>query len=308
MPLGSGCRIATQNTDLMVPRGWRGNAWGPKANAARASGEIPDVPSNPDMLAWDAWGRTHLRDGDIVFRMGDARAAFGLLRFSKISASIADSRFSHCGIVALENGAPVVYDTSTSGPQRQPFSVWILDADGNFAVKRPRPEYAEAANKAVAYCRSIYRAETPYDWGMKLGDDELYCIEMTERAYQVAGLPLSRPVRIDELPRYKEHPWSVRLIKLGSKMVPQQLAYVIGNEKYGIWANPSLDLVYEANHTKPPMGPGDTPGISPLDPSSRMLVLQPPAGTAPSPAGTTPAPPSLATGVPPAPAPTRTRR
>jgi hypothetical protein len=264
----AGCRGAGETTDQMVPPGWRGSAWGPEANEARLRGELPVIPFNPDMNTWDAWARQNLRDGDILFRMGDARAACGLFPFSRVSAAIADSRYSHSGIVAFEDGAPVVYDTTTTGPQRQPFAIWVLDTRGHLAVKRPRAPYDQSAAQAVEFCRAVYKAQVPFDYDMRLGDEKFYCIELTERAYRNAGLPLSQPVRLDHLPRYDEFPWMVRLMKLGSKMVPQQLAYVIGNDTIGIWSSPSLELVYEAPHARPPLGSTPT-----------MIASQPPPGS-----------------------------
>ena len=249
----AGCRGApVSGTNRMVPRGWKGNPWGPSANEARRTGAMVAVPTNPEMDAWTAWGRRNLRDGDLLFRMGNARAVLGLFPFSKFSAAIAESRYSHSGVVAIEGGEPVVYDTTTTGPQRQPFAVWVLDTHGSLAVKRPKPEYAGCAAGAVAYCRRVYREQTPYDYGMALGDDKLYCIEMTERAYRVTGLPLSEPVRLDTLPRYREFPWTTRLIRLCTTMEPAQKSFVIGNDRLGLWSSPALDLVYEAPHPRPP--------------------------------------------------------
>lgn len=262
---GVGCRGAGEATDRMVPRGWRGNPWGPAANAARLRGAISNVPYNPDMTAWAAWGKTHLREGDILFRMGDARAVLGLFPFSRISAAIAGSRFSHSGIVAFEGGEPVVYDTTTTGPQRQPFPIWVLDTRGSLAVKRPKPPYQRFAPGAVDFCRATYRKQVPFDYNMTLGDDKLYCIELTERAYGKAGLPLSRPIRLDQLPRYQEYPRIVRLMKLFTSMVPGQLAYVIGNESIGIWSSPALALVYEAPDARRPVAFRAPPSASTAD-------------------------------------------
>lgn len=252
-----GCRSAALDTDLLVPRGWKGNPWGPEANAARQRGAIPSLPSNPEMADWDAWGRQNLQDGDILFRMGDARAAMGLFPFSRISAAIAASRFSHSGIIAIENGEPVVYDTTTTGPQRQPLRVWVLAAAGSVGIKRPRPEYQSRVPGALAYCRAVYQKQIPFDFDMKMGEDKLYCIELTERAYRSAGLPLSDPIALHNLPRYHEFPWIVRLMKLATPMEPHQEAFVIGNENLGIWSSPSLELVHDARDKLPPvMSPG----------------------------------------------------
>ena len=242
----AGCRGAGDVTSRMVPPGWKGNPWGPEAEAARRCGQIAPVPVSPTMAAWDAWGRRTLRDGDILFRMGDARAACGMFPFSRISAEMAGSRYSHTGIVAWEEGGPYVYDTTKTGPRRQPFAIWVLDTAGGLGVKRPRPADQRHIPAAVAYCRDVYLKQVPFDHAFGLGDDRLYCIELTERAYRSAGLPLSNPLRINELPRYQEFPNAVRLVRLFTSLRPEQQAYIIGNERVGIWASPALELVYEA--------------------------------------------------------------
>lgn len=252
----AGCQGAGENTDKMVPRQWRGNPWGPDADLARRCGELPTIPYNPRMTAWDAWARQNLHEGDILFRLGNARAACGLFPFSKVFAAMADSRYSHSGIVAWEEGAPVVYDTSTTGPRRQPFAIWLLDTAGGFGVKRPAPAYQSCIPSAVAFCREVYRTQVPFDLNLKLGDDRFYCIELTERAYRSAGLPLSEPLRIDQLPRYNEYPVVVRLVRLFSSLDPAQEAYIIGNDNVGIWSSRALETVYEASDTRRPYEPG----------------------------------------------------
>ena len=100
-----GCRGAGETTDKMVPRGWRGNPWGPAANAARARGEIPVVPNNPEM------DRLGSRGGGRTSATATSSSGWAMpgppsdsSRFSKISAAIAASRYSHTGIVAVEGG------------------------------------------------------------------------------------------------------------------------------------------------------------------------------------------------------------
>ncbi len=99
----------------------------------------------------------------------------------------------------------------------------------------------------------------PFDRRLGLGDEQLYCIELTERAYQSAGLPLSEPIRIDQLPRYHEFPNVVRLLKLCTSLEPDQRAYIIGNEDVGIWSSPALELIYEAPDARLPDMTGAIP-------------------------------------------------
>ena len=84
-----------------------------------------------------------LRQGDIVFRLGDARVVRGMVPLSRFIARATGSPFSHTGIVAIEDGSPVVYDCSSAGIQRQPFEVWMLDSLGALGVKRLKPEHRE---------------------------------------------------------------------------------------------------------------------------------------------------------------------
>ena len=68
---------ATEATDWMKPPSWCGNYWGPAATRARSAGNLLPLPSNPEMARWQRWGRELLRQGDIVFRLGDARVVRG---------------------------------------------------------------------------------------------------------------------------------------------------------------------------------------------------------------------------------------
>ena len=92
-------------TDWMKPPNWSGNFWGPAATRARGTGQLPPLPMNPAMTRWRDWGRGLLREGDIVFRMGDARALRGMFPLSFFIAKATGSAFSHTGIVAIEDGS-----------------------------------------------------------------------------------------------------------------------------------------------------------------------------------------------------------
>src|SRR4051812_14490568 len=69
------------------------NPWGPAATRAR--GTLPAVPLDPATARWDRWGRSQLRDGDLVFRLGDARTLRGFFPLSWYIARATGSRYSH---------------------------------------------------------------------------------------------------------------------------------------------------------------------------------------------------------------------
>lgn len=231
-------------TDKLIPPGWEGNPWGPQATQARESGQIPPIVMSPSMKQWDAWGKQVLRDGDIVFRRADARILFGRFPFSRFIANVTNSRFSHTGIVAIENGGPVVYDTTKAGVRRQPFAVWMLDNVGAFGVKRVRAGLQDRARKAVAQCRELYQKQVPFDYELNPDDQALYCVEMTEKAYRAAGLKLSDPIRLADMERVGEYPICIyAFLKLTSLRLDQQVFFP-GNERHGIWSCAQLQTVY----------------------------------------------------------------
>jgi hypothetical protein len=151
------------------------------------------------MVRWQSWRRNVLRDGDIVCRLGDARVVRGKVALSRFIALATGSPFSHAGIVAIEDGSAVVYDCSSAGIQRQPFEVWMLDSIGPLGVKRLKAEHRKDIAGVMDYCRAAFDRQVPFDYGFRMEDDALYCLELTEKAFRSQGLALSEPVRIGDL-------------------------------------------------------------------------------------------------------------
>jgi hypothetical protein len=248
--LASYDRGVAEATDWLRPPGWSGNYWGPAALRARLAGELPPLPVTPAMAHWARWGRETLREGDIVFRMGDARFFRGILPVSFFIAKASGSLFSHTGIVAIENGSPVVYDCSSDGVQRQPFEVWMLDCVGSLGVKRLKPEHRHHIPGVVAYCRAAFEKEIPFDYQLRPDDRELYCLELTEKAFRSQGLKLSEPVRIGDWELLGDYALTALLIPYGSALVLEkpisleQAVYLPGNDRHGVWASPLLETVF----------------------------------------------------------------
>src|SRR5580704_6879258 len=213
---------AGEATDWMKPATWKGNYWGPDATRARLAGQLPPLPTNAVMMRWGPWGRQVLREGDIVFRLGDARIARGMFPLSRFIARSSGSRFSHTGIVAIEDGAPVVYDCSSEGVRRQPFEVWMLDCVGAMGVKRLKPEHRRHIPGVIGYCRGKFEQQVPFDIGFRPDDTALYCLELTEKAFRSQGLALSEPVRIGDWERLTNYPLTVFGLLYGSGLVLDQ--------------------------------------------------------------------------------------
>ena len=237
-------------TDRLVPRGFHGNAWGPRATADRKAGKLPPVAVTPIMTQWDTWGRAVLKEGDIVFRRGNAKVLFGKFPFSRWLANASNSPFSHTGIVAIEDGQPVVYDTTYSSVRRQPFSVWILDNVGQIGVKRLKANQRSHIPAVIAFCRKLWVEQPPFDFELNLDDKAYYCLEMTEKAFRASGLTLSKPIAIGDMEHISRAPWVVFMFQvltpwvLENPLRLEQEIFLPGNERHGIWSSPLLETVY----------------------------------------------------------------
>jgi hypothetical protein len=241
---------AAEATDMLKPPGWSGNYWGPAAYRARLAGQLPPLPMNPQMARWRAWARATLRDGDIVFRLGDARTMRGILPLSLFIAKATGSPFSHTGIVSTVDGSIVVYDCSSDGIQRAPFEVWMLDCVGSMGVKRLKPQHRHRIPGVLGYCRKVYEQQVPFDYEFRMDDSALYCLELTEKAFRSQGMALSQPVRIGDWEYLMSYPLTALGIPLISRhmfdrpITLDQPVYLPGNERQGVWASPLLETVF----------------------------------------------------------------
>jgi permuted papain-like amidase YaeF/Yiix C92 family enzyme len=237
-------------TDKLIPSGYQGNPWGPVATKARESGGLPPIPMTTQMEQWDRWGKANLREGDIVFRRGNAKVLFGYFPFSRFIANCSGSKYSHTGVVAIENGEPFIYDTTKASVRRQPFYIWTLDNAGPFGLKRLKPDYRSHIPDVMAFCHKVFEEQVPFDYGLDPGDDELYCVEMTEKAFRAAGLALSEPVRLGDMERAAEFPICMFVFHVMSDLTLEkpltidQPVFFPGNDRHGIWSSQFLETVY----------------------------------------------------------------
>ena len=233
-------------TDLLAPRGWVGNPWGPAATAARKEGKLPPIPQSPVMQQWDLWARKTLKTGDILFRRGDARILHGTFPFSRFLANVSGSQFSHTGTVIVEDGEVAVYDTTKTGVRRQPLNVWILDNAGPFGVKRLKADYRDRIPKVVEYLHKVFREQPPFDYDLSIDDRELYCVEMAEKAFRYAGLTLSEPVLLADMENINQFPICVLAFTSLTSLKLDQPVFFPGNERHGIWSSALLETVYQS--------------------------------------------------------------
>ncbi len=265
-------------TDRLIPPGWQGNPWGPAATAARKSGQLPPIPDTPAMTQWDQWGRKVLKSGDILFRRGDARILGGLFPFSRFIANVSGSQYSHIGTVVIEDGEPVVYDTTKASVRRQPLKIWILDNTGAFGVKRLKPAYQGQVGKVVEYLHDVYKRQIPFDYALSADDRDLYCVEMAEKAFRHAGLTLSEPVLLADMENINQFPLCVLGFTSLTSLKLDQAVFFPGNERHGIWSSPLLETIYPPapapGRASKPSGPAE-PARKPAAARSKSIAGRP---------------------------------
>ena len=154
--------------------------------------QLPDVPlSNPAQVQFNndiQEAQQLLKEGDLVLRNGNAFSSQLIRNFSKT-----DKTYSHCGLVFIENGYPIIYHT--------------LMGDENPDEKLRTDSLKTFCNSRKNFGFGIYRYEldsleiarlkkTIQDWYKKgimfdslfslESDDKMYCSEMIRKALQIA--------------------------------------------------------------------------------------------------------------------------
>ena len=200
---------------------------------------------------WNEWADSHLQNGDIVFMRGDCHMLMGTVNFSEFSTDLTASRFSHIGLVAIEDDQVYVYDIRNKGCMRTRFGELLADGHVHqLAVKRYRGASTDNLAATAKFCRTAFKKREKFDDHFKLDNGRLYCAELVEEAYRSEGFRLSEPVAIQDLPNYERHLKAVQLVRAITSIEPDQPVLLPGNEQIGIWANPSLDLILDLPDTK----------------------------------------------------------
>ena len=237
------------------------------------------LPQRNRAKRWEQWASSHLQDGDLLFVQGESRILLGLVDFSKLCTELADSQFSHIALVAREQGQWVVYDTVLTGPRRTPFGQFMADRRvWKVAVKRLRPEYRARVPQAIAYCRQVVETGIAFDDDFRLNNDRLYCSELIEVAFRHGGIALSEPIAINRLPGFdRVAKTTLRVVEAATSIEPEQKVIVPGNDRFGIWACPYLELVLPiTDASSPPESSGSRPGRPPTSQARKDA----PVGTA----------------------------
>jgi len=133
------------------------------------------------------------QEGDIVFQ-----SLPPVNELVKIIEGVTESHYSHCGVVAREDGRWLVLE-SIGEVRKTPLFPWILRGrHGRFAVYRLKAEDREHIGKFIDEIRPFMGR--PYDFKYRMDDEALYCSELIWKAWKNAtGEHLGEPVRLGDL-------------------------------------------------------------------------------------------------------------
>lgn len=111
--------------------------------------------------------------------------------------AVSDSFFSHCGIIVVVDGQPMVLEAMDT-VHMTPFPDWVAQGEGYFEVYRPKMLSAEEKEKFIQAAMKFLRA--PYDYHYKMDDAYIYCSELVYKAYKLAtGKELASPQKLGDL-------------------------------------------------------------------------------------------------------------
>lgn len=194
--------------------------------------------------------RDIVKAGDIIFRMGNQPVLGGLVDFSKETARMADSDFSHaCIVIQADNegiGASaglLVADTSVYGIERRFFRDWHIVGTENLVVKRLKPDYQFLVPQALNTISLLLDQDVLYNEDFEYNDKTFYCSQVVDYAFRVNGYPLSDLVRIKDFPNYG--PIFHRLGCLIGGVDPNVEVALPGNNDIGLFSSSMLEMVID---------------------------------------------------------------
>ena len=184
-----------------------------------------------------------LQEGDINFRLSDARVLNNKISFSKLIADLCESDFSHAALIyKITDEGVIVADVSVLGIERKFLRDWYIDETKNVVVKRLKPQYQQYKPKVLAELYRLIQEDVLYDEHFIQGNDKYYCTEVVDHCFRLAGLPLADAIRIKDLPAFNLiHSFAslIAQVNVNDKVI------VAGNESIGLFSSPFLETVID---------------------------------------------------------------
>jgi hypothetical protein len=142
----------------------------------------------------DILKKENLKNGDIIFQTS-------LSSQSKAIQLATNSKYSHCGIIFIENNQTFVFE-AVQPVKKTRLEEWIARGEGShYVVKRIKNADKLLTNEVLNKMKTEgYKfAGKSYDLAFGWGDDKIYCSELVWKIYKRAlGIELGRTQKLKE--------------------------------------------------------------------------------------------------------------
>jgi len=170
--------IMTQNTDLKMRK-----YYDPKHRFENAKKEVKSLADNDE-----------IKNGDLIFQTS-------LSGQSKAIQLATGSKYSHCGIIYIENGQYFVFE-AVQPVKTTPLDKWIARGEnGHYVIKRLKNAdhilTAETLEKMKTEGEKFIGKN--YDLTFEWNDDKIYCSELIWKIYQrAAGIEIGKLEKLSD--------------------------------------------------------------------------------------------------------------
>ena len=135
-----------------------------------------------------------IKNGDLIFQTS-------LSSQSQAIQLATNSKYSHCGIVYIENGQYYVFE-AIQPVKTTPLDKWIARGkDGHYVIKRLKNADQILTEETLQKMKAVgekFRGKN-YDLTFEWSDDKIYCSELVWKIYQRAtGIELGKLQKLSE--------------------------------------------------------------------------------------------------------------
>ncbi len=148
---------------------------------------LPESDSLSIGEGWDSM-RSEIETGDLVFRRGRDMTSYMLRQLN-----LEDKRYSHCGLVIIEQGYPFVYHSlgGEENPElalrRDSLDQWVNPLDQEAVAVYRLPLDTLMRTRVAQQAWKFYGDEIPFDMNFDLStEDRFYCVEFVYRTLFMA--------------------------------------------------------------------------------------------------------------------------
>jgi hypothetical protein len=162
-----------------------------------------------------AYSRYEPQDGDVVFQSLPHAPLVNAIE------GVTHSPYSHCGLVAREDGRWYVYEALGKVGRTPLYDWWSRGRGRALGVYRLTDAWQPAIPKMIEYAHSI--VGRPYDIHYSMDDERIYCSELVFKAFRSAtGDSLGEVVRFGDLD-WKPYQQLIEQIEDGQVPVDRQM-------------------------------------------------------------------------------------